>query len=231
MDIFEMGLRELLNDGSSTKVMHDCRLPSDMLHHQFGVTLTNVYDTLAAYTCFATWSIYGNVLPYYAVSYNHVVRCFYGVDTRHLFFPHYRANARDQDTAVWLNRPLELRLEAGAVANVSYLLDLQQATTRCMNEPFHRTTQYMLDSIRNAEELDAEISSLSPETLPSNLSRVLPNFTPDKHFSVARGKGLLDLQKGKEGEVWRIHNNICQSDNNVIFSRDCMHQNRPNNKE
>jgi len=44
-DLFQHGLRKLLEDSSIMKVMHDCRLDSDALFHEHQVTLQCVYDT------------------------------------------------------------------------------------------------------------------------------------------------------------------------------------------
>ena len=53
--VMQRGLGSLLSDPAYTKVMHDCRQPSDLLWHQFDVKLTNVYDTLAGHVIFCSW--------------------------------------------------------------------------------------------------------------------------------------------------------------------------------
>ncbi|XP_074765651.1 piRNA biogenesis protein EXD1 isoform X6 [Athene noctua] len=42
---FKNGLQMVLQDKNIVKVMHDCRWISDCLFHQYGVLLTNVFDT------------------------------------------------------------------------------------------------------------------------------------------------------------------------------------------
>lgn len=50
-DMFQSGgLKGLLEDKNILKVIHDCRSDQCALYFQFGVTLTNVFDTSAAYT-------------------------------------------------------------------------------------------------------------------------------------------------------------------------------------
>lgn len=44
-DALKEGLGDILQDGNIMKVVHDCRPMEDLLYHQFGVTLTNVFDT------------------------------------------------------------------------------------------------------------------------------------------------------------------------------------------
>ncbi|XP_010019967.1 PREDICTED: exonuclease 3'-5' domain-containing protein 1 [Nestor notabilis] len=45
---FKNGLQMLLEDKNILKVMHDCRWISDCLFHQYGVLLSNVFDTQVA---------------------------------------------------------------------------------------------------------------------------------------------------------------------------------------
>ncbi|XP_074005608.1 piRNA biogenesis protein EXD1 [Numenius arquata] len=45
---FKNGLQMVLEDKNILKVMHDCRWISDCLFHQYGVLLSNVFDTQAA---------------------------------------------------------------------------------------------------------------------------------------------------------------------------------------
>ncbi|KAJ8047414.1 Egalitarian protein-like [Holothuria leucospilota] len=44
------GLKELLEDDKILKIIHDSRFDACALHFQFGVTLTNVFDTSTAFT-------------------------------------------------------------------------------------------------------------------------------------------------------------------------------------
>ncbi len=59
-----------------------------------------------------------------------LVRGYLGVKVQFLHFPHHRAYNVVQDTAIWLNRPLEAQLEINAVYDVMYLLDLHRMTKR-----------------------------------------------------------------------------------------------------
>lgn len=45
----EGGLKDLLEDPNLTKVLHDCRLDSDVLYHSFGIKLDCVIDTQVLY--------------------------------------------------------------------------------------------------------------------------------------------------------------------------------------
>jgi ribonuclease D len=46
------GLKELLENPKILKIFHDCRWDSDILWHQMGVKLQNVFDTQVGYACY-----------------------------------------------------------------------------------------------------------------------------------------------------------------------------------
>ena len=115
--------------------------------------IDNVYDTLAAHALFVTWSIYSGYLPKYAHSYNNLVRGYLGIRGESLFFPHYRAHNEKSDTAIWMNRPLPDHLLLGAARNVMHLLDLQNATRHCMNEPFVKATKCLQNNLKDVSKL------------------------------------------------------------------------------
>ncbi|XP_044869829.1 piRNA biogenesis protein EXD1 isoform X4 [Mauremys mutica] len=46
--VFKNGLQMVLEDKNILKVIHDCRLISDCLSHQYGIILSNVFDTQVA---------------------------------------------------------------------------------------------------------------------------------------------------------------------------------------
>jgi exonuclease 3'-5' domain-containing protein 1 len=43
--VFDNGLRDILETEEIEKVIHNCRLVSDCLHHKHHVTIRNVFDT------------------------------------------------------------------------------------------------------------------------------------------------------------------------------------------
>jgi DNA polymerase I-like protein with 3'-5' exonuclease and polymerase domains len=85
-------LRRLFEANNATKVIHDCKMDCDALHHLFGIRLINVHDT----SCFHR-VIYGqedknlnDVLSYNGISTN-VVR---------------DKNVYNRDPAFWARRPM-----------------------------------------------------------------------------------------------------------------------------
>lgn len=48
-EALEKGLGDVLKDNAVLKVVHDCRAMEDILHHQFGINLNNVFDTQVSF--------------------------------------------------------------------------------------------------------------------------------------------------------------------------------------
>jgi hypothetical protein len=207
-------LRDILEDGGVMKVIHDCRHASDMFNHKYQILLTNVYDTLAAHSVFCTWAIYNGFLPRYASPLSDLVRAYLAVKSQFIHFPHYRVNAIERDTAIWMQRPLPSHLEMNAVYDVMYLLDLQKATREAMTRPFVQMTNIMLADVRDANDLDCSIKLSNSHQLPIACARVLPNWKPEE--GLACRKGIL--------EPPFVHQSTCQIDPMLNFSRDVIHQ-------
>ena len=73
----ESPLRNILEDSGVMKVLHDSRIICDLLHHKYQVTLSNVYDTLAAHTVFGTYAIYAGYMPKHTFPFTDLVSFFY----------------------------------------------------------------------------------------------------------------------------------------------------------
>ncbi len=59
----DCNLRLILEDSAILKVMHDCRIISDMFYHKYRLEMNNIYDTLASHVVFGTWAIYHGFMP------------------------------------------------------------------------------------------------------------------------------------------------------------------------
>ena len=57
INLFKWGLFIVLDNSNCMKVVHDARLISDLLYHQMGLELENVFDTLAGHLVVANWMI------------------------------------------------------------------------------------------------------------------------------------------------------------------------------
>jgi len=210
-------LQKLLEDETIMKVVHDCRSLSDMMYNKYKVMMSNVYDTLAAHTVFATWAIYHGFMPRYATPLPELVRGYLGIKVQFNHFPHKRAYATVEDTAIWMKRPLEPHMEMNAVYDIMYLLELQKATRDAMNRPFVNMTECLLSDVRDANDLDCSVKLSNVCQLPMGCKTILPNWKPNE-FKASR-MGMI--------EPPFVHQTMCQIDPMINFSRDVIHQKRP----
>jgi len=89
--IFDSGLRRVLEDERIVKVMHDCRMDSDALFHEFKGSLKNVFDTQIGYAIVQRQQAASTPLPvglntllrYTAVLIKRGACCFSLVWTKH----------------------------------------------------------------------------------------------------------------------------------------------------
>ncbi len=194
-------------------------------------------------------SLYAGFFPKYAWSVNNLARAYFGVTGTHLFFPHYRYHNLREDMRIWLERPLPESLEIGAVRNAAYLLDLQRATRECMVSPFIRATECLMRCVRDVswrsqeerehlrdiatvslpysqdDDMGAAIQARESHLLPQAMVNCLPDLHPNRER--ASRLGYVEPPSDREGKKGRrVHNSVSQNDPNVIFSRDCMHQNK-----
>jgi len=213
----ESPLRNILEDSGVMKVLHDSRIICDLLHHKYQVTLSNVYDTLAAHTVFGTYAIYAGYMPKHTFPFTDLVRGYLGVKAQFLYFPHKRAYNLDKDTEIWLERPLPAHLELNAVYDVMYLLDLHRLTKRAMDRPFRLMTDVLMRDLRDADDIDNSIKVPQVHLLPSDSRKVLPNWNPNE--GRASRFGMIDAPF--------VHQTTCQVDPMLNFSRDVIHQKKP----
>jgi hypothetical protein len=110
-------LRDILEDSSITKVIHDCRLASDALLHEFGIRLDGVHDT-AAWHVTMTGRAEVNINE--TLTHNGI-----GVLYHHRNGSDYR-NSRTNH-AFWATRPLTPEMVAWAAGDASSTFKLYAA--------------------------------------------------------------------------------------------------------
>lgn len=149
LEALHRGLGDILASPVIMKVLHDVRFISDFLFHECQITLTNVFDTLAAHALFMTWRVFAGYMPKFVASYNELAKAYFGLNSSSLHFPHVRNANGEEDLQIWFQRPLEDHLLQGAVKRTMFLLDLQRATRECMNGPFIRATEALMSTVRD----------------------------------------------------------------------------------
>lgn len=120
----DSGLKDFLSNDTTIKVLHDCRIDSTALYHQFGAKLTTVFDTsMAAYLKQIDSGI---AQPKLAVPLGELLATHCGVKG-------FNAKQLEQTKAnkthpkSWSTRPLDAKLRDYIVEETSHLLQLYQA--------------------------------------------------------------------------------------------------------
>ena len=81
-NIFDEGLRDILQSSKCLKVFHNCRQASDLLQHKYDVRLETVYDTQSAHSYILTRDYCGGYTPKYTVSLAHLARAYFGIKVK-----------------------------------------------------------------------------------------------------------------------------------------------------
>ena len=120
-DAFKYGLKAVIQDNRIRKIVHDARFMADCFHHQYGVEITNMYDTMVGDQVFLSQQVYEGFLPSNFRSLSSALRDYLGIEDYHIFYPRYRRTHLVQDTSVWEARPASHCLLLGAARNCLYL--------------------------------------------------------------------------------------------------------------
>ncbi|XP_060064361.1 piRNA biogenesis protein EXD1-like [Ylistrum balloti] len=166
-ECFEEGLKDLLEDGGVLKVMHDCRLASDLLHHQFGVNLCNMFDTQVADTfVYRMFRGHGN-WPRYVQSLQASLFDNLDLPQEQIQLMKVRAAHKKEDQEVWMERPAGRPLLEAACKNVMHLLDLRLVLMEKMMAEFVAGVDVYLSYTRDANNDEAKKHQSSIHLLPS----------------------------------------------------------------
>ncbi|XP_073204821.1 piRNA biogenesis protein EXD1 isoform X5 [Lepidochelys kempii] len=106
------------------QVIHDCRLISDCLSHQYGVILSNVFDTQVADVLHFS-SITGGFLPHRISSLQECLMRHLKMSPRKVSFLVYRQQAVQETPDIWFVRPLPPSLLKVLALETVYLLPLR----------------------------------------------------------------------------------------------------------
>lgn len=199
-EAFESGLTEILTETSIMKVMHDCRALEDLLHHQHGINLSNVFDTQACEIYVYMLNHKGGV-PCYVNSLPSLLVRYLGIRPKHLFFSHVREECTDSDESVWLERPLPSRLCEGLAQGVMYLRELRLALLDLVLVDLAQLTSIYLSSMRDKDS--TILNRLEPHVVPleiqglgrRSVSNSINVFDPFVSFSRSANKIPLNNKK------------------------------------
>ena len=211
-DVFKFGLRHILQEGSIKKIVHDARFIADCLHHQYGVEIVNMYDTMVGDQVLLNQQVFEGFLPSNFRSLSTLLRDYLGIEDYHIFYPRYRRTHLEQDSSVWETRPASQWLLLGAARNCLYLQALHRVVRKATILPFHQAVGVLQGCVREQDDPDAQKSLQGLESLPDKLLAALPDWERDQNKWSS-----LPL------EVPFLHGNTSNPDPVCIFSKDSMH--------
>ncbi|XP_059808865.1 piRNA biogenesis protein EXD1 isoform X1 [Hypanus sabinus] len=159
---FKNGLKIVLEDINVLKVIHDSRLLSDCLYHQYRVDLTNVFDTQVADVLqFSTET--GGLLPSCVSTLEECLICHLGLPPPKIQFLQHSAAVLKVDPKVWSSRPLPPHLMKSAALEVMFLLRLRSTLMDKLMMDFTTQVDNYLSMYRNMPSITlggAETTSL-----------------------------------------------------------------------
>ncbi|BFZ15031.1 hypothetical protein BsWGS_18069 [Bradybaena similaris] len=164
-EAFAEGLHTIFQSNNIVKVIHDCRWISDMLHEQYKIRITNVFDTQVANACVYRILHNGN-WPQYVESLPACLVKHLKLQPEDVTF--FRVKDGVQQTSgqpSWLERPLSKQLLSAAQKNVSYLTQLHQVLLKKMMYEFRMGVEIYLSHVRNMDG-DFESSQKQGYLLP-----------------------------------------------------------------
>nr|XP_014431800.1 piRNA biogenesis protein EXD1 isoform X5 [Pelodiscus sinensis] len=122
--IFKNGLQIVLEDKKILKVIHDCRSISDCLSHQYGIILSNVFDTQVA-DVLHFFNVTGGFLPHRISSLQECLMRHLKMSPQKVSFLECRQQAIQENPDIWFVRPLPTSLLKVLALETTYLLPLR----------------------------------------------------------------------------------------------------------
>ncbi|XP_032882478.1 piRNA biogenesis protein EXD1 isoform X1 [Amblyraja radiata] len=159
---FRNGLKMILEDSNILKVIHNCRLVSDCLYHQYQVDLTNVFDTQVA-DVMQFYKETGGLLPSCVSTLEECLVRHLGLSRTKIRSLQHSACALKVNPKVWSCRPLPRHLLQSAGMEVMLLLSLRTVLMDKLMMDFTTQVDNYMSMYRNMPNISfgyAEISSL-----------------------------------------------------------------------
>ncbi|XP_078419119.1 piRNA biogenesis protein EXD1 isoform X1 [Cetorhinus maximus] len=168
---FKNGLKMILEDSNILKVIHDCRLVSDCLYHQYRVELANVFDTQVADVLLFSLEA-GGLLPSCVSTLEESLVLHLCLPTTKTLFLQHSARAVKVNPKVWTCRPLPTGLMQRAALEVMYLLSLRSALMDKLMADFTTQVDNYLSMYRNMPCINLGSAENYPMELPYELKEL-----------------------------------------------------------
>uniref|UniRef100_A0A8D0L288 Exonuclease 3'-5' domain containing 1 n=1 Tax=Sphenodon punctatus TaxID=8508 RepID=A0A8D0L288_SPHPU len=194
--VFKNGLQMALEDKKILKVIHDCRWLSDCLSHQYGIVLSNVFDTQVADVVHFSRET-GGFLPHCISTLQECLMRHLKMPSRWVSFMELRQSAVQKNPEIWFVRPLPSALLKVLALETLYLLPLRLFLLDEMMSDFTTFVDGYLNAYRegSADQLGSTESSCI--ALPQELHQ-LADFQ-----TLRRERALQTYEINEEGFLVR----------------------------
>uniref|UniRef100_A0A452IF32 3'-5' exonuclease domain-containing protein n=1 Tax=Gopherus agassizii TaxID=38772 RepID=A0A452IF32_9SAUR len=234
--VFKNGLQVVLEDKNILKVMHDCRLISDCLSHQYGIILSNVFDTQVADVLHFS-NITGGFLPHRISSLQECLMRHLKMSPRKVSFLAYRQQAVQENPHIWFVRPLPPLLLKVLALETVYLLPLRLLLLDEMMSDLTTLVDGYLNSYREGSADLLGSTEISCMELPEELQQLadfqkLRREKALKKYKVneegllirppveSKGKKAAEVEEKREDSCWL-------SSNGAAFKKTSFHPQDP----
>lgn len=147
---FDNGLRDILESKKIEKVIHNCRLVSDCLHHTHQVTICGVFDTQVADLRVIQQQC--GQFPRCVRSLPQCLGIYLNLPAKLIYQPQIHDGYIVSESQQWNKRPLPIKLEIGAVKNSVFLLQLQEKICEELLRPFYQCVDVFLGVVKNSDQ-------------------------------------------------------------------------------
>ncbi|KAK7495235.1 hypothetical protein BaRGS_00013417 [Batillaria attramentaria] len=165
-DCMEAGLKQILESPAILKVTHDCRLASDIMHHQYGVKLMNIFDTQVADVMVYRLEHGSNCLPRYVSGLGECLQKYLSLSPEHIHIMLVREQHPEKDEMVWELRPANSDVLDAAYKHVCHLLPLRCVLMEKMQTEFIIGVDIYLKKVRDTIDSQAKMLQQKSHLLP-----------------------------------------------------------------
>ncbi|XP_030070406.1 piRNA biogenesis protein EXD1 isoform X2 [Microcaecilia unicolor] len=213
---FRNGLQTLLEDKNILKVIHDCRWLSDCLSHQYGIVLSNVFDTQIADVLLFSMGT-GGFLPHCISTLEESLIRYLEMSPGKVSFLKHRQCAVQEDPSEWLVRPVPPLLLKVLALKVVYLLPLRLVMLDEMMSDFVALVDGYLDGCRQNPPALLGSMEFSSMELPEELLHL------SALQEMRREKAVKEFKMNERGLLIRSHNLGQEEAQDHLDSQERMH--------
>ncbi|KAL7992444.1 hypothetical protein Chor_016700, partial [Crotalus horridus] len=194
--VFKNGLQMILEDRNILKVIHDCRWLSDCLSHQYGIVLSNVFDTQVADVLQFSMET-GGYLPHRISTLQECLMRYLRLPDKCVSFLEYKQQAIEENPEVWFVRPLPPVLLNILAMETVYLLPLRLLLLDEIMSDLTALVDSYLNAFRQGSADPLGSIKMSSMNLPEEL-RQLADL-----YNIRRQTAVQKFQLSEEGFLIR----------------------------